>query len=134
MNKVILIGNVGQEPECRTLENGVKVAVVSLATNESFKDKQTGERKTQTEWHRIVLWRGLAEITEKYVEKGALIAVEGKLAYRSYQDQTGNTRYTTEIVGKEMRMLSGRRAPEPLGKGEVITPVVEEVPADDLPF
>lgn len=108
VNKVILLGNLGGDPEVRTLENGNKVANFNIATSESYKDRNTGERITQTEWHRIVMWRGLAEIAEKYLHKGDQIYVEGKIQTRNYQDKDGVTRYTTEIVVSDMTMLGKR--------------------------
>lgn len=107
VNKVILVGNLGRDPEVRHLENGASVANFSIATSESYKDKN-GNRQEQTEWHNVVLWRGLAEIAEKYLRKGSQIYVEGKLRTRSWQDKDGNTRYTTEVVGDNMTMLGGR--------------------------
>ena len=105
INKVILIGNLGKDPEVRHLESGVAVCNFSIATGETYKDKNSGEKVTHTEWHNIVLWRGLAEVAEKYLKKGAKIYIEGKLRTRSWQDQEGNTRYTTEILGDNMTML-----------------------------
>jgi len=107
VNKVILVGNLGRDPEVRHLENGASVANFSIATSETYKDK-SGNRQEQTEWHNIVLWRGLAEIAEKYLKKGSQIYVEGKLRTRSWQDKDGNTRYTTEIVGDNLTMLGNR--------------------------
>ncbi|MFK7953990.1 MAG: single-stranded DNA-binding protein [Ekhidna sp.] len=107
VNKVILVGNLGKDPEVRHLENGAAVANFSIATTETYKDRTTGERKDQTEWHNIVLWRGLAEIAEKYLKKGSQIYVEGKLRTRSWE-KDGITRYTTEVVGDNMTMLGGR--------------------------
>lgn len=106
VNKVILIGNLGKDPEVRRLENGAVVANFSLATSESYIDKSTGEKREVTDWHDIVLWRGLAEVAEKYVRKGYKVYIEGKLKKRSWQDKEGNTRYTTEIVADEMTILS----------------------------
>lgn len=108
VNKVILVGRLGKDPEVRNLENGASVANFTLATSESYKDKTTGEKKELTEWHNIVLWRGLAEIAAKYLHKGDLIYVEGRLRTRSWE-KDGVTRYTTEIVGDNMTMLSTRR-------------------------
>lgn len=107
INKAILIGNVGKDPEIRTLEGGVKVANFSLATSENWKDKQ-GEKHETTEWHNIVLWRGLAEVAEKWVHKGDTLYIEGKLTTRSWDDKDGNKRYITEIQGNEMRIISAR--------------------------
>ena len=106
VNKVILIGNLGKDPEIRRLENGAVIATFSLATSEVFTDKSTGEKKEITDWHDIVLWRGLAEVAEKYIRKGAKIYVEGKLKKRSWQDKEGNTRYATEVVGDDLTILS----------------------------
>ena len=107
VNKVILVGNLGRDPEVRTLDNGTKVARFSLATTESYKDRNTGERVDQTEWHNIVLWRGLAEIAERFLRKGNQIYVEGKLQTRSYEDKEGVTKYNTDVVGLNMTMLGG---------------------------
>jgi single-strand DNA-binding protein len=112
LNKVILIGNLGKDPEIRTLETGVKVATFSIATSETFKDKE-GNRTKRTEWHNLVLWRGLAEISEKYLKKGNQIFVEGRLQTRSWDDQqTGVKKYTTEIVVDNMTMLGGKKEGE----------------------
>ena len=106
VNKVILIGNLGKDPEIRRLENGAVVASFPIATSESFTDKNSGEKKEITDWHDIVLWRGLAEIAEKYIRKGTKIYVEGKLKKRSWQDKEGNTKYNTEVIGEELTILS----------------------------
>lgn len=108
VNKVILIGNLGKDPEVRHLDNGAAVANFSIATTESYKDRNTGQRVDQTEWHNIVLWRGLAEVAEKYLNKGDSVYIEGKLRTRSWE-KDGITRYTTEIVGDQMTMLSGKK-------------------------
>ncbi len=105
INKVILIGNLGKDPEVRHLENGACVANFSIATSENYKDRKTGEKVSQTEWHNIVVWRGLAEITEKYLKKGDKVYIEGKLKTRSWKDQEGNNRYTTEIIADNLTML-----------------------------
>ena len=105
VNKVILVGNLGKDPEVRHLENGATVANFPIATTESYKDRN-GNRQEQTEWHNVVLWRGLAEVAEKYVKKGDMIYVEGKLRTRSWE-KDGVTRYTTEVVGDNMTMLGG---------------------------
>lgn len=107
VNKVILVGRLGKEPEVRNLDNGTAVANFAIATSESYKDKTTGEKKETTEWHNIVLWRGLAEIAQKYVHKGDLVYIEGKLRTRSWE-KDGVTRYTTEIVADNMTMLGSR--------------------------
>ncbi len=104
VNKVILVGNVGKDPEVRYLEKGVAVAKFPLATSETYKGKD-GEKVTTTEWHNIVLWRGLAETVEKYVKKGSQLYIEGKIRTRSYDDKDGNKRYVTEIVADLMQML-----------------------------
>lgn len=108
VNKVILIGNLGKDPEVRRLESGVAVASFPMATSESFNDRNTGERRTLTEWHNVVLWRGLAEIAEKYLRKGSSVYIEGKLRTRSWEDQDKNMRYTTEVIADNMTMLGGR--------------------------
>mgnify|MGYP000259335188 CR=1 FL=1 len=107
VNKVILIGRLGKDPEVRNLENGVSVANFTMATSESYKDRTTGEKKEATEWHNVVLWRGLAEISQKYLHKGDLVYIEGKLRTRSWEKE-GVTRYTTEIVADNMTMLGSR--------------------------
>lgn len=107
VNKVILVGRLGKEPEVRNLDNGAIVANFSIATSESYKDRTTGEKKEVTEWHNIVLWRGLAEIAQKYVHKGDLVYIEGKLRTRSWE-KDGVTRYTTEVVADNMTMLGSR--------------------------
>ncbi|HOK60916.1 MAG: single-stranded DNA-binding protein [Tenuifilum sp.] len=104
VNKVILVGNVGKDPEVRHLEGGATVARFSLATNETYTDK-SGKKVTQTEWHNIVVWRGLAEIAEKYVKSGKLLYVEGRIRNSSYEDKEGNKRYTTEILCDNFRFL-----------------------------
>ena len=108
INKVILVGNLGKDPEVRYLEGGTAVANFPIATSETYKDKTTGEKKTNTEWHNIVLWRGLAEIAEKYLKKGNQIYLEGKLQTRQWQDKDGNNRYSTEVIGNNLQML-GRK-------------------------
>lgn len=107
VNKVILIGNLGGDPEVRFTPDGVAVANFSLATTESWKDRN-GERQERTEWHRLVLWRQLAEIAKNYLRKGSKLYVEGKLQTRSWDDQSGQKRYTTEVVVNEMEMLDSR--------------------------
>ena len=104
VNKVILVGNLGADPETRTIESGAKVANFSIATSERYKDKN-GNQVDRTEWHNIVLWRGLAEIAEKYLKKGSQVYIEGKLRTRSWDDQNGNKRYTTEVLGDNMTLL-----------------------------
>ncbi len=104
INKVILVGNCGSEPEIRTLENGTMVARVGVATNENYQDK-SGEWQTQTEWHDVIMWRNMAERAQATIKKGSQIYVEGKLTHRSWEDQNGNKRKTTEIVANTFRLL-----------------------------
>ena len=108
INKVILVGNVGLDPEVRALDSGVKVARVRLATTERYLDRQTNETKEQTEWHTVTLWRGLADVVDKYVRKGSQLYIEGSLRTREWTDKDNQKRYTTEIVASEMKLL-GRR-------------------------
>jgi len=108
INKVILVGNLGKDPEVRYMANGGAVCNVTLATSESWKDKQTGEQKEKTEWHTIVFYRRLAEIAGEYLRKGSQVYIEGKLQTRKWQDKSGNDRYTTEIIANEMQMLGSR--------------------------
>ncbi len=135
VNKVILIGNLGKDPEVKHLENGSTVARFSLATTETYKDKE-GNRIKQTEWHNIVVWRGLADIAEKYLNKGSQIFVEGKIKTRSWEDKEGIKRYTTEIVGDNFTILGSKRDSD----SETPPPPADEShdnnpqPADDLPF
>lgn len=142
INKVILVGHVGRDPEIRHLDNNLTVARFSLATSESYKNKN-GEKITNTDWHNIVVWRGLAEIAEKYVKKGSLICVEGKIRNRSWDDKDGNKRYTTEIDCDNLQLL-GRR-PDDNGQGDYspreqnigssqIDAASDLSPTDDLPF
>lgn len=107
INKVILIGHLGKDPEVRHLEGGSSVASFSLATNENYKDK-TGEWQKQTEWHNIVAWGNLAEYAEKWLKKGMLVFIEGKLTHRKYQDKEGNDRYITEVKSASIRMMEKR--------------------------
>jgi len=147
VNKVILIGNLGKDPEVRKLENGATVANFSIATSESYNDRTTGEKKEITDWHDIVVWRGLAEVVEKYVKKGAKVYVEGRLKKRSWQDKEGQTRYTTEVLADQLTILSSRNdnndrssyAPSRSSEGTPPTPdkIEELLNSDDdkgLPF
>ncbi|BDE02148.1 single-stranded DNA-binding protein [Pasteurella multocida] len=109
VNKVIIVGNLGNDPEIRTMPNGDPVAKISVATSESWIDKNTGERKTQTEWHSIVFYRRQAEICGQYLKKGSKVYVEGRLRTRKWQDQNGQDRYTTEIQGDVLQMLDSRQ-------------------------
>ncbi len=143
VNKVILVGNVGRDPEVRYLENGVAVAKFPLATSDNYKNKN-GERVSNTEWHNIVAWRGLAEIAEKYVKKGNQLFIEGKLVSRSWDDKEGNKRYITEVIVSNMQMLDKRNQSSDNSNNN--TEVVEEQKTeqatenndmsveDDLPF
>lgn len=108
VNKVILVGRLGKDPEVRTLENGATVANFTMATTEVYRDKTTGERRESTEWHNIVLWRALADIASKYLHKGDQCYIEGKLRTRSWEKE-GVTRYTTEIVGESLTLLGSKR-------------------------
>jgi len=108
VNKVILVGTLGQDPDTRYTPSNAAVANLSIATNESWKDKQTGEQKEKTEWHRIVMFNRLAEIATEYLRKGSQVYIEGKIQTRKWEDKDGNDRYTTEIVANEMQMLGGR--------------------------
>ena len=146
LNKVILIGNLGQDPELRYTGNGTAVCNIRLATSESYKDTN-GEWVEKTEWHSVVAWSRLAEICNEYLRKGSQVYFEGSLQTRSWEDRDGNTRYTTEVKAKEMLMLSGREeggfSGPSNGGGEKLatkkdTANVEEdftfAPDDDLPF
>jgi single-strand DNA-binding protein len=108
INKVILVGNLGQDPEVRYTADGKPIANITLATSDTWKDKQTGEARDKTEWHRVVLFNRLGEIAGEYLKKGAKVYIEGKLQTRKWQDKSGNDRYTTEIVANEMQMLDSR--------------------------
>jgi single-strand DNA-binding protein len=151
VNKVILVGNLGKDPEVRYSPNGQAVANVTLATSESWKDKTSGEKVEKTEWHRVVFFGRLAEIAGEYLKKGGQIYVEGRLQTRKWQDKDGHDRYTTEIVANEMQMLgsrggagmpSGEPAAEPAGAYEApaaarATGGGKAPPADfddDIPF
>ena len=130
VNKVILVGNLGKDPEVRHLEGGVAVANFSLATSETYKDKN-GQKNEQTEWHNVVVWRGLAEVAEKYLKKGMTVYVEGKLRTRSWDDKEGNKRYTTEIVADNFVML-GKKESNSTGFNEEPGSFIKA--GDDLPF
>jgi single-strand DNA-binding protein len=132
VNKVILVGNLGKDPEVRHLEGGASVAKFPLATAESFKDK-SGQRVEQTEWHNIVLWRGLAEVAEKYLKKGMTIYIEGKLRTRSWDDKDGHKHYTTEVVGDNFTILSKREGSN-ASSGKEDGENLSSKTGDDLPF
>ena len=125
VNKVILIGNLGADPEIRYMPNGDPVATFNIATTDTWKDKQTGEKKEATEWHRIVIFRKLAEIAGQYLKKGAPIYIEGALKTSKWQNKAGQDRYTTEIVAYTMQMLGGKR------EGEQSAPRSESAPAQN---
>ena len=134
INKVIIVGRTGKDPEVQHLDSGTAVAKITVATNEVFKNKQ-GEKVENTEWHNVVLWRGLAEVVEKYVKKGDLIYIEGKLKTRTWDDKNGSKHYTTEIIADTMQMLGGKKSdrPEapPLTEDDIPANIPED---DDLPF
>jgi single-strand DNA-binding protein len=134
LNKVMLIGNVGKDPEIRHLENDVAVVTLPIATTERFKDR-SGTVKEQTEWHTVVFWRNLAEIVEKHVRKGSQVFIEGRLRTRNWEDQSGQKRYTTEIVADTMRLL-GKRPESSENRPAALSsePVIEQAEGDDLPF
>ena len=145
VNKVILIGNLGKDPEVRKLESGATVCSFPIATTETYNDRKTNERKEITEWHNITLWRGLAEVAEKYLHKGDKVFIEGKIRSRTWEDEKGEKRYAVDIVGDNMTMLtpksgspettggntqeSGKTPPKPES-----TPLNESNEEDDLPF
>ncbi|WP_010597026.1 single-stranded DNA-binding protein [Rickettsiella massiliensis] len=114
INKVILIGNLGADPEVRHMPNGSAVATLNIATSEGWKDKQTGEQQERTEWHRVVLFQRLAEIAGEYLKKGSKVYIEGRLQTRKWQDKTGQDRFTTEIVGNDLQMLDSRGGISPM--------------------
>lgn len=145
VNKVILIGNLGRDPEIRSLENGVKLARFSMATSETYNDRSSGEKKEITEWHNIVAWRGLAEVAEKYLLKGMKIYVEGRLKTRSWQDDSNMTKYSTEIIAENMTILSSKNEAnsnrtEPYTNlnekpfSQIPSDILKENSDDDLPF
>lgn len=128
VNKVILVGNVGMDPEVRTTESGVKVARIRLATTERMFDRATNETKEHTEWHTITLWRGLADVVDRFVRKGSQIYVEGRLRTREWMDKDNNKRYTTEIMADTMNLL-GRRQDNPASDGTPISGAYGAQPA-----
>jgi single-strand DNA-binding protein len=140
LNKVILMGNLGKDPETRTLETGVVMTRFSLATSERFKNKQTGEKNSHTEWHNIVLWRSLAEVADKYLKKGDKILIEGRIRTRSWEDkESGQTRYSTEVLGDQMQMISTKKnekSPQPSQENDSESFVQESSSEThhDLPF
>ena len=140
INKVILVGNLGADPETRYMPSGSAVTNLSVATSEQWKDKQSGEQKERTEWHKVAMFNRLAEIAAEYLRKGSQVYIEGKLRTRKWQDRDGNDRWTTEIIADEMQMLGGRggggSAPMSSGSGKSSAP--PQPPADefddDIPF
>ncbi len=157
INKVILVGNLGQDPEVRYMPSGGAVTNISIATTDSWKDKTSGQRQDRTEWHRVVMFNKLAEISGEYLKKGAQVYIEGRLQTRKWQDQSGQDKYTTEIVANEMQMLGGRgdgggtasfsNNPPPQGKNQPAQPAQGQAPQnqpeamagpddfdDDIPF
>ena len=145
VNKVILIGNLGQDPEVRYMPNGGAVTNITVATSETWKDKNTGEPQEKTEWHRVVMFRRLAEIAGEYLKKGSKVYIEGRLQTRKWQDQQGNDRYTTEIVADNMQMLDSRGGGSadfaPRQQGAPAAQPAQPAPApvdnsydDDIPF
>jgi single-strand DNA-binding protein len=137
VNKVILVGNLGKDPEVRYLEQGVAVARITVATTESYKNKE-GKKVETTEWHNVVLWRGLAEITEKYLKKGSLVYIEGKLKTKSWEDKEGVKRYSTDVVADTMTMLGKKSEDggsfEKPASVEAPLPTAADSPEDNLPF
>jgi single-strand DNA-binding protein len=146
VNKVILVGNLGKDPETRYMPSGKPVTSFSIATSESWTDRQSGDKQERTEWHNIVLFEKLAEIAAEYLRKGSQVYIEGSLRTRKWQDKEGKDRYTTEIVGRDMQMLGGRSGPPGGGNAEPRSesrapaasrerqPIEEEEFDDDIPF
>lgn len=138
LNKVQIIGNLGADPDIKRLQDNTTVARFSVATSESYKDKQSGEIKTSVEWHNIVVWRNLAEIVEKYLKKGSQVYIEGKLKTNKWTDKDGITRYTTEIIASTMQMLGGATNNSTATTNNNNTNPANQSPQededDDLPF
>lgn len=151
INKVILIGNLGRDPETRYAASGSAITTISLATSESWKDKQTGQQQERTEWHRVVFFNRIAEIAEEFLRKGSKVYIEGSLRTRKWQDQSGQDRYTTEIVASGMQMLDSRgesggdfvpspapqqmqQAPQQAAQGQVAQNAGFDSFDDDIPF
>ena len=141
VNKVILLGNLGQDPVVRTSQDGNKIVQLSIATSERWKDRNSGEQREKTEWHRVVFFGKLAEIAEQYLDKGSQLYVEGKLQTRKWQDKEGNDKYTTEILGNEMNMLGGRQSSGDGGAYDQSQPASQSAPSqasqiseEDIPF
>jgi len=149
INKVILVGNLGADPETRYTASGSAITTISVATTESWKDRQSGEQQERTEWHRVVFFNRLAEIAGEYLRKGSQVYVEGSIRTRKWQDQNGQDRFTTEVVGNEMQMLGGRSGGENFerqqrpggfrdnqqsGRKESDSPADDGFAEDDIPF
>ena len=138
INKVILVGNLGKDPDMRYTAGGDAVANLSIATSESWNDNQTGEKKEKTEWHRVVFFRRIAEVCGEYLKKGSSVYIEGSLRTRDWENDQGNKRYTTEIIGREMQMLGGRRSEDNMDQSPQMnssSPQPEEGLIDDeIPF
>ncbi len=136
VNKVILVGHLGQDPDVRSMPSGSSVANLSLATNEQWRDKNTGEQQERTEWHRLALFGRLAEIAGQYLHKGAQVYVEGRLRTRKWQDRDGHDRYSTEIVVNDMQMLGSRGGASQAGPDRPAPPAESREPASraDMPF
>lgn len=146
LNRAEIIGNLGKDPEIRRTQDGTPVASISIATNEKWKDKNTGQDREEVEWHRVVLWNRLAEIAEQYLRQGNQVFIAGKLKTRKWTDKSGVERYTTEIVARELMMLGSReggsnRSPHPADQHAPAEPVRQQKPAPraddddpDLPF
>mgnify|MGYP001567491063 CR=1 FL=1 len=142
VNKVILVGNLGKDPEVRYMPSGNAVANATLATTDSWKDKQSGEKQERTEWHNIVFYNRLAEIVGEYLKKGSQVYVEGSLRTRKWQDKNGNDRYTTEVIANEMQMLGSRSGSADYSSAQASAPAPSKAAAtaggddfdDDIPF
>jgi single-strand DNA-binding protein len=132
VNKAIVVGNLGRDPEMRYTPSGVAVASFSVATSDEWKDKDTGNKQERTEWHRIVAWRGLGEVCGKYLKKGSQVYIEGKIQTKSWEDKDGIQRYTTEILAQNMQMLGGPKQ----GEGQSVPDPGYEANPDDsqIPF
>ena len=133
VNRVIILGNLGNDPEVRATTTGSRVATISVATSESWTDKNTGQKQEKTEWHRVVFFNRLAEIVEQYLHKGSQVYVEGRLQTRKWQDQNGQDKYTTEIVANEMQMLGGRGEGGSGGGGNYQSTAPMDPPAKSAP-
>ncbi len=141
VNKAIILGRLGQDPEIRYMPNGGAVASLSIATSQKWKDKATGEKKEKTEWHRVVLYNRLAEVSGEYAKKGALLYIEGRIETKKWTDKDGQDRYTTEIVGEQMQLISGRDTNDDKSSNRASAPSAVNQPSgsvadmdDDIPF